>query len=194
MYITTRFAALTIVAACASNSAAQTLEKAYILAEPLQYSNQGNFRGCGLNLKLLQESESKSRDYVTLSVNFWMDSPTSALVKTALSRATIGVAPSSEPQPLETSWARVKGAEPLIPEKSMRGEDQALLTTVELSAAVDFVTTVMQGSKEIQVGFRQPRAKYERIFYGTPNVEQESKKLLESCFGEFVSRLGNSPK
>jgi hypothetical protein len=191
---TARFAAAVFALASASSVIAQTLEKAYVLAEPLQYAKQGQFRGCGVNLKLLQESQAASRDYATVSVNFWIDSPGVALVKTALSKATIGPAPATKPQPIVSSWVRIKGTDPLLPQKSMQGEDQALLTIVELSAAIDFVTVVMQGVEEVQLGFKQPGLKHERIFYGVPSVEQESRKLLEACFGELVERLNKNPR
>lgn len=190
---TARFAAAVFALASASSVIAQTLEKAYVLAEPLQYAKQGQFRGCGVNLKLLQDSQATSRDYATVSVNFYIESPGVALVKTALSKATIGPDSATKPQPLVSSWVRIKGTDPLLPQKSMQGEDQALLTIVELSAAIDFVTVVMQGAEEVQLGFKQPGLKHERIFYGVPNVEQESRKLLEACFGELVDRLNKNP-
>ena len=194
MSITSRIATAVFALVLASNAIAQTLEKAYVLAEPLQYANQGQFRGCGVNLKLLQESQASSRDYATVSVNFWIDSPGVALVKTTLSKATIGTTPSSRPLPLVSSWVRLTGTDSLVPLKSMQGEDQALLTIVELSAAIDFVTAVMQGTEELQLGFTQPGLKHERIFYGVPVVEQESRKLLQTCFGELVDRLNKNPR
>jgi hypothetical protein len=172
---------------------AQTLEKAYMLAEPLQYTRQGQFRGCGVNLKVLQEIQSASRDYATVSVNFWLDNPGAALVKTTLGKATVGPSPSNRPQPFASSWVRVKGAAPLIAQKTMAGEDQSVLTIVELSSAIDFVTAVMQGGNEIQLGLKQSGVNHERIFYGDPVVEQESRKQLEACFGEFLDRLSKSP-
>lgn len=194
MSIIARVATAIFALALASNAIAQTLEKAYVIAEPLQYANQGQFRGCGVNIKLLQESQASRRDYAGVSVNFWIDSPGVALVKTTLSKATIGPTPSSQPQPLVSSWVRLKGSDSLIPQKSMQGEDQALLTIVELSAAIDFVTAVMQGAEEVQLGFKQLGLKHERIFYGVPGVEQESRKLLQTCFGELVDRLNKNPR
>jgi len=188
---TARFAAAVFALACASSVIAQTLEKAYVIAEPLQYAKQGQFRGCGVNLKLLQDSQATSRDYATVSVNFWIENPSVALVKTTLSKAIVGLAPTpaTKPQPLVSSWVRLKGTDPLIPQKSMQGEDQAMLTIVELSAAIDFVNAVMQGAEEVQLGFKQPGLKHERIFYGVPIVEQESRKLLVACFREMADRL-----
>lgn len=191
---TARFAAAFFALASSSCVFAQTLEKAYVLAEPLQYAKQGQFRGCGVNLKLLQDSQATSRDYATVSVNFFIESPGLALVKTSLSKATIGPASATKPQPLVSSWVRIKGTDPLLSQKSMQGEDQTLLTIVELSAAIDFVTVVMKGAEEVQLGFKQPGLKYERIFYGVPSVEQESRKLLEACFVELVDRLNKNPR
>ena len=190
---TARFAAAVFALACASSVIAQTLEKAYVLAEPLQYAKQGQFRGCGVNLKLLQDSQASSSDYATVSVNFWIESPDVALVKTVLAKVTIGTASATKTQPLVSSWVRIKGADPLVPQKSMEGEDQALLTIVEVSAAIDFVTLVMRGEKEVQLGLKQPGLNHERIFYGIPIVEQESKKLLAACLGELVNRLNKNP-
>jgi len=190
---TARFAVAVFALACASSVIAQTLEKAYVLAEPLQYAKQGQFRGCGVHLKLLQDSQATSRDFATVSVNFWIESPGVALVKTSLSKVKIGSASVPKPQVLVSSWVRMKGTDPLLPQKSMQGEDQTLLTIVELSAAIDFVTVVMQGAEEVQLGFKQPGLKQERIFYGVPSVEQESRKLLVACFGELADRLNKNP-
>ena len=189
-----RFAAAVFALASASSVIAQTLEQAYVLAEPLQYAKRGQFRGCGVNIKLLQDNQATSRDYVTVSVNFFIEDPNVALVKTALSKATIGLATATKPQALVSSWVRIKGTNPLLPQKSMQGEDQALLTIVELPEAIDFVAVVMQGAEEVQLGFKQPGLKHERIFYGVPVVEQESRKLFAACLGELADRLNKNPK
>lgn len=173
---------------------AQTLERAHILVEPLQYSDQGKFRGCGVNLKLLQETDSKTRDYLTVSVNFWLETPSAALIKTALSQVTVGSTPAVKPQAFESSWIRLKGQDPLVPKKSMSGEDSAVLAVVDLSPAIDLVTSILEGTEEIQVGFRQKTLKYERVFYGMPKTEQESRALVRVCFDEFIQRLERAQK
>ena len=173
---------------------AQTLEKAYILAEPLQYSNQGKFRGCGLNLKVLQGSDARNLDYITVSVNIWLENPGVALVKTALSQVSIGSSSSRKSQPLDSSWIRIKGSDPLIPKKSIPGEDNAQLAIVDLAPSMHLLEAVLEGAGEVQIGFRSPGAKYERIFYGIPKIEQESLAIFQSCIEEFVRRADTDAK
>ncbi|MFZ3018948.1 MAG: hypothetical protein WA056_10885 [Gallionella sp.] len=180
-----------MAAAIANGVVAQTLEKSYILAEPLQYSKQGKFRGCGLNLKLLQESQAQTRDYVTLSINFWLDSPGVALVKTTLNKARAGTSPSLQQQRLKSTWARLKQESPLEPIKTMSGEDEAILSVVELKSALDFVNKAANKT-ELQVGFLQVGSKLERVFYGKPEITTESQQLLHECFDELIQNLNSS--
>lgn len=180
-----------MAAVIANGVVAQTLEKSYILAEPLQYSKQGKFRGCGLNLKLLQESQAQTRDYVTLSINFWLDSPGVALVKTTFNKARAGTSPSLQPQRLTSTWARLKQESPLEPIKTMSGEEEAILSVVELKSALDFVNKAANKT-ELQVGFLQAGSKLERVFYGKPEITTESQQLLHDCFDELIQNLKSS--
>ena len=189
----TCLAVIILVIGLAQTSRAQTLEKAYVLAEPLQYVSQGTFRGCGINLKLLQQSEAASRDYATVSINFYVENPGLALVKTTLSKLTIGPTPVVRSQSLVSSWVRLKGANALVPKKSIQGEEQSLLDLVDSSSAIDFVTEVMRGAEEVQLGIKQSGLKHERVFYGVVSVEQETRRLFQECLGEFIGRLKGAP-
>lgn len=177
------------VLAVSLGAVGQTLESAYVLAEPLQYSRAGQFRGCGVNIKLLQVTDAPTRDYLTLSLNFWIDSPGVSLAKTTWSKATIGGSSRVSPQRLDSTWARIKEKDPLRAEKTTTGEDQAILTVVPLDQAIDFVTAVLGGEQEIQVGFKPHMGKYERIFYGKPVIEHDTASQVQACFGEFIKRL-----
>jgi hypothetical protein len=173
---------------------AQVLEKAYILAEPLQYTQQGQFRGCGLNLKLLQETAGSTRDYATVSINFWLDSPGVALVKTTLNKATPGGSTPLKPVPIETSWVRLQGEDPLPPKQQMRGDNLSLLAVVELGPALEFVTTTIQDPKEVQLGFKQQGAQHERTLHGLPTLTPETRDQVTACFDVYINRLGKASR
>ena len=168
---------------------AQTLEKAYVLAEPLQYSHSGVFRGCGVHIKLLQIIDSPQRDFLTLSLNFWLDHPNHGLLKTTLSKATLGAKPNLYWQKIASTWARLKGAEPMHAITTERGDEQAILSVVDIDAAIDFVVAVLGGNQEIQIGFKTETATYERIFYGRPVIESKTVNQVQSCLKEFTERL-----
>lgn len=168
---------------------AQTLEKAYVHAEPLQYTHSGAFRGCGISIKLLQLIDSAQRDYLTVSLSFWLDQPNNALLKTTFSKATLGTKPNVHRQKLASTWTKLKGAEPLHAVKTVQGEEEAILSIVNSGEAIEFMFAVIGGNQEVQIGFKTDTATYERIFYGTPVFEAESVNQVQSCFKEFAERL-----
>ena len=166
------------------------MERAYVLAEPLQYSKAGQFRGCGLNVKLLQETRSKRRDYVTFSINFWIDSPSSALLKTAWSKATIGDSGSLDPQKIESAWVRLGTGEPARPQRTMAGEDGAILAVMGADAGLELLSGILASKQELQIGFKPSGANFERVFYGLPTVEDETATRVQLCFEELAEKLG----
>jgi hypothetical protein len=178
-----------LVLACSNGIGAQTLEKAHILTEPLQYSNQGRFRGCGLHLKLLQDTNGSTRDYLSISINFFSENTTVGMIKTSLSRATIAVPPVVKPQGLLSSWIRVRGGDPLAVKKVVKGEDQSLLVVVDVIAALELSMAVLRAEDELQVGFRQPGSRFERVFYATPSVDAETRAVFQACFKEFMLKM-----
>jgi hypothetical protein len=182
-----RFACLVAGFACMP-AQSQSMEKAYVIAEPLQYSKQGDFRGCGINVKMLEEGDLHVRDYVSVSVNFWIDSPGVALVKTTYSEATPGRQKPLQPKQMASTWVRLKHSKPLVSLKSLKGDDEALLMVTPLEGAMDFATAIAQ-SGELQVGFTPHGSKTERIIYGKSEVTQESKRIIAECFDEYIKRL-----
>lgn len=168
---------------------AQSLENAYVFGEALQYSKQGTFRGCGLNIKLLQITELPSKDYIAVSLNFWLESPGAALIKTALSTASAGPPPSVKPKPIESSWVRLIEGTPLNQIKTMPGEDGALLFFTSMADAFELLEKLRDEDKTIQVGFKQPGQKFERVFFGKMAMEEQEKSSLATCFQEFAKNL-----
>lgn len=168
---------------------AQGLEKAYIQVEPLQYSRQGVFRGCGFTLLILQDTESAQRDLLTMSLNFWIDTPSFATVKMSLTKASLDPSSKAGPIKLDYCWARIKYGEPLQPLKTLSGDEEAILTIVDISQGIAFFDAVLNGVNEIQFGFKQKGSKYERVFYGRATLAPESKRNLIDCFSEYVTRI-----
>lgn len=185
--------ATTLAAAMTALSAnAQSLDKAVVRAEPLQYTKDGKFRGCGLNLKLLEDGTTPTLDYISVSVNFWLDKPGFALVKTQLKKATMS-AGTVKPAGLDRSWARIAGQDPLNQQNFMAGEELAILSTVEINAGMDFIAEVMRSQKEVQVGFFSKGSKLERTFRGIPAWDADGRAALSACFTEFTTRLQATP-
>ena len=181
---------LVVLVLAASSAHAQTLEKAFVRAEPLQYSTkEGKFRGCGVNIKVLQEGTTATRDYFTVSINVWLDNPSFALVKSAYKRAamTTGVV---VPSGLDRSWTRIKGLDPLPQTGVTAGDEQALLSWVGLKEAMEYVGSVMSGKEELQVGFYAKGAKLERVFHGVPKWDEGAIDAVQACFDELSDRLG----
>lgn len=185
--------ATTLAAAITAITAnAQSLEKAVVRADPLQYTKDGKFRGCGLNLKLLEDVTTPTLDYITVSVNFWLDKPGAGLVKTQFKRATMSTG-KVIPAGLERSWARIAGQDPLNQQNFMAGEEFAILSTVEINAGMDFIAEVMRSQKEVQVGFLPKGSKLERTFRGVPAWDADGRAALSACFTEFTTRLQATP-
>ena len=70
-----------------------------------------------------------------------------------------------------------------------RGDEQAILSVVDIDAAIDFVVAVLGGNQEIQIGFKTETSTYERIFYGRPVIESKTVNQVQSCLKEFTERL-----
>lgn len=185
--------AMTLAAAITTVAAnAQSLERAVVRAEPLQYTKDGKFRGCGLSLKLLEDGTTHTLDYITFSVNFWLDKPGAGLVKTQFNRVTISTG-NVIPAGLERSWARIAGQDALNQRNFMGGEELAILSTVEIDAGMDFIADVMRSQKEVQIGFLAKGSKLERTFHGIPQWDADGRAALSACFTEFTTRLQATP-
>lgn len=167
---------------------AQMLEAAHVLAEPLQYSRAGNFRGCGLHLRFVREVERSHYDYLTLSVNFWLDSP-AGMTKTVLSSVTSGPEMKAANLALASAWTRIKPSDTLPAISTYEGEEDSVLSTVPLDEALAFVLAVLERPAEVQVGFKQKGLPFERIFYGKPVLSSEASSQMMDCLGEFLDRL-----
>ena len=184
-----RFIAALALFGPVATACAQTLERAYVLAEPLQYSKDGKFRGCGIHLKLLQETQAQRRDYVTFSINFWIDNPSQVLLKTAWSKATIGGSGMLEPQKLESAWARLGTGDPVRPQRTMSGEDGSILAVMSTEPGIALLLDVLSGAQEVQVGFKPSGTKFERVFYGKATVEEETVSRVQLCLKELAAKI-----
>lgn len=183
---------LALLALATPGAGAQSLEKAVVRAEPLQYSTKdGKFRGCGVNIKVLQDGSTPTLDYMTVSVNLWLENPAYALVKSGYKRATMATG-TVVPAGLEKSWARIKGQDPLHVQGLTAGEERAILGWVGLEEAMNFIGAVMAGKEELQVSFLPSGTKLERTFYGVPQWDVGATKALQSCFDELANRLGSA--
>ena len=166
---------------------AQTLEPVQVFAEPLQYSKSGEFRGCGLNLRLIRQAGDSQFDHLTLSVNFFLDGQT-AMTKVALSKVTSGKVPKVSRVPIHSTWTRMKPQDTLPALSTFQGEDQAVLTNAPLEPALELALAALAGDHDLQVGFKRSGQDFESVFYGRPTIEREAAMQVITCLEELLER------
>lgn len=172
-----------------TNSFAQVMEKSHVLGEPLQYSKKGKFDGCGVNFRFLEDAKSQQLNYATFSVNFYADNLNAALLKTTYSKVSFATNPPlTQKKKIDSSWIRLNSADPIATLKTMKGEEDSILSLTESSKALAFLSEILEGSPSIQLGIKESVKPIEIIMYGTPLIKDEDKIQIANCFKELVEK------
>lgn len=168
---------------------AQVMEKSHVLGEPLQYSKKGKFDGCGVNFRFLEDAKSKQLNYATFSVNFYADNLNAALLKTTYSKVSFATNPPlSQKKKIDSSWIRLNSADPIATLKTMKGEEDSILSLTESSKALVFLSEILEGSPNIQLGIKESVKPIEIIMYGVALIKDEDKVQIANCFKELVEK------
>ncbi len=173
---------------------AQTMEKALIMPEPLQYTKHGNFEGCGLHLRLLEDNGTQSLNnqtlnYATLSINFYTKNPNVAVLKTSFSRATFtNNLPVSKKKKIDSTWVRLSESEPLQIMKTIAGDEDAILGLSNAEEALTFLGKMLTSNPQLQLGLRESGNSFERIMYGTVVIKDQDKQAIMECLAELIKR------
>ena len=155
---------------------AQTMEKALIMPEPLQYTKHGNFEGCGLTLQVLEDNGTQSLNnqtlnFATFSINFYVKHFNGALLKTTFSRATFtNNSPVREQKKIDSTWVRLNQEDPLPVVKILENvpdEEDAIVALSHAKDAVKFLGKMLTSNPQLQLGLRESGNSFERIMYGT---------------------------
>ena len=171
------------------NSFAQVMEKSHVIGEPLQYSKDGKFQGCGVNFRFLEDSRNPQLNYATFSVNFYADNLNAALLKTTYSKATFSSNPPlTQKKKIDSSWVRLNSGNPLGTLKTMKGEEDSILSITESSKALEFLSEILEGSPKFQLGIKESSKQIELIMYGSALIKDEDKMQMANCFKELVER------
>jgi hypothetical protein len=170
-------------------SFAQVMEKSHIIGEPLQYSKKGKFEGCGVNFRFLEDAKNSQLNYATFSVNFYTDNLNAALLKTTYSKVSFTSSPPlTQKRKVDTSWIRLNSNEPIPTIKTMKGEEDSILSLTDSSKALAFLSEILEGSPKIQLGIKEQSKPIEIIMYGAALIKDEDKTLIANCFKELVEK------
>jgi len=165
------------------------MEKAHIIGEPLQYSKNGKFDGCGVNFRFLEDANNALLNYATYSINFYVENLNVALVKTTYSKASFANStPQSQKKKIESSWIRLNNSDPLPLLKSMKGEEDSILALAESSKSLNFLSQVIEKTPSLLLGIKEPNKSYEIIMHGSAIIKDEDKLQIASCFKELVEK------
>lgn len=171
------------------NSSAQVMEKSHVIGEPLQYSKKGKFDGCGVNFRFLEDAKNPQLNYATFSVNFYADNLNGALLKTTYSKVSFATNPPlTQKKKIDSSWIRLNSADPIATLKTMKGEEDSILSLTESSNALAFLSEILEGSPKIQLGIKESAKPIEVIMHGTPLIKDEDKIQIANCFKELVEK------
>jgi hypothetical protein len=172
-----------------SYSFSQVMEKSHVIAEPLQYSKNGNFTGCGINFRFLEDAKTASLNYATFSINFYLDNLNGALLKTSYSKVVIGNGPpQTQKKKIESSWIRLNSKDPLTVIKTMKGEDDAILSISDSSKSLSFLYEILMSEPNIQLGLKEPGKSFETIMYGNSVMKDEDKLQVANCLKELTDK------
>lgn len=168
---------------------AQLMQKSHITADSLQYSTNGNFRGCGINLRFLENSETSLLNYATLSINFSIENIDFAVIKTTLSKVTFDQDKlNAQKKKIGSTWFRLNKSNPLQLIKNIEGEEDSILGIAESSNALTLLSEILLSKPQLQLGIKELGKEYEIIMYGQVTVKDEDKKALSMCFKELDSK------
>lgn len=165
------------------------MEKSHIIVEPLQYSKNGKFEGCGVNLRFLEDSKNTQLNYATFSVNFYITNLSIALLKTTYSKVSFGsAAPQTQKRKIDTSWIRLNTSDPIPMLKTMKGEEDSALALAESPKSLAFLSEILHGNPKIQLGIKEPNKSIEIIMHGSPIIKDDDKIQIANCLTELIDK------
>lgn len=170
-------------------SFAQVASPALVLGEPLQYTNAGKFTGCGLHLKIIEDTKAWPREYLTLSLNWKLGSEHFVLAKYTYGKLTFASTPVPRATPLQSAWVRQAGLDAPTPIKILKGDNDAVLHVLSPSEGIDLMASMLDAETQFQIGYKPDGAAVEKIFYGNVSAEESGKREVLRCFNEMMQRI-----